>query len=79
MAIASAAAGRRLEEGIVVFGEVGLGGEIRTVSGVDRRVAEAKKLGFTKAIAPKQAHKNTFIKGAQDLRAALIDYLQEKT
>lgn len=78
MAIASAAAGRRLDEGAVVFGEVGLGGEIRSVQGADRRIAEAKKLGFTKAIAPKQAKKNSFIKGSQDLRAALIDYLQEK-
>jgi DNA repair protein RadA/Sms len=79
MAIASAAAGRRLDDGIVVFGEVGLGGEIRSVQGADRRVAEAKKLGFTEAIAPKQTQKNVFIKGSQDVRTALIDYLQEKT
>lgn len=79
MAIASAAAGRRLNDGIVVFGEVGLGGEIRSVQGVERRVAEAKKLGFTEAIAPKPTHKNSFIRGSQDLRSALIDYLQEKT
>lgn len=78
MAIASAAAGRRLPNGVVVFGEVGLGGEIRTASGVDRRVAEAEKLGFKEAIAPKTSQKSTFIKGSQDLRAALIDYLQEK-
>jgi DNA repair protein RadA/Sms len=79
MAIASAAAGRRLDDGVVVFGEVGLGGEIRSVTSTDRRVAEAKKLGFTQAIAPKQATKNSFIKGSADLRTALIDYLQEKT
>ncbi len=78
MAIASAAAGRRLSDGVVVFGEVGLGGEIRSAQGTDRRVAEAKKLGFTQAIAPTPAHKNSFIKGSQDLRTALIDYLQEK-
>jgi len=79
MAIASAAAGRLLDDGIVVFGEVGLGGEIRSVQGADRRVAEAKKLGFTQAIAPRPTEKNSFIKGSADLRAALIDYLQEKT
>lgn len=76
MAIASAAAGRKLDEHIVVFGEVGLGGEIRSVSSVDKRVAEAKKLGFTQAIAPVQHKKQPFIKGAQDLRHALIDYLK---
>lgn len=79
MAIASAAAGRRLGDDVVVFGEVGLGGEIRSVQGTDRRIAEAKKLGFKQAIAPKLAEKDTFIKGSADLRAALIDYLQEKT
>lgn len=77
MAIASASAGRKLDEGVVVFGEVGLGGEVRSVHSVDRRVSEAKKLGFTKAIAPKYGNKNTFIKGTSDLRQALIDYLQK--
>lgn len=77
MAIASAAAGRRIGDGIVVFGEVGLGGEIRSVASVDRRVAEAKKLGFIQAIAPKSAAKDKFIKGVGDLRTALIDYLQK--
>jgi len=77
MAIASAAAARRIDDGIVVFGEVGLGGEIRSVQSADRRVTEAKKLGFTQAIAPKGATKSSFIKGVNDLRTALIDYLQK--
>jgi DNA repair protein RadA/Sms len=77
MAIASASAGRRLDDGLVVFGEVGLGGEIRSVHSVDRRIAEAKKLGFTQAIAPKTAGKDSFIKGVGDMRQALIDYLQK--
>ena len=38
----------------VVIGEVGLGGEIRTVHQADRRVVEAAKLGFTRVIIPKQ-------------------------
>lgn len=77
MAIASASAGRRIEDGVVVFGEVGLGGEIRSAQSADRRIAEAKKLGFTKAIAPNGNAKNSFIKGVGDLRTALIDYLQK--
>jgi DNA repair protein RadA/Sms len=77
MAIASASAGRRLDDDIIVFGEVGLGGEVRSVQGVDRRVSEAKKLGFKLAIAPKYGNKNTFVKGVGDLRQALIDYLQK--
>ncbi len=76
MAIASAAAGKRLGDELVVFGEVGLGGEIRSVHSVERRIAEAKKLGFTTGIAPKAGQKDSFIKGVGDLRQALIDYLQ---
>jgi DNA repair protein RadA/Sms len=77
MAIASAAAGRQIDDDIVVFGEVGLGGEIRSVVGVEKRIAEAKKLGFKRAIAPKSAHKTAFITPVRDLRSALIDYLQK--
>lgn len=76
MAIASAAAGRRLDDGIVVFGEVGLGGEVRSAQGAKRRTDEAKKLGFTKAIAPMTDKKDPFVTGVKDLRQALIDYLQ---
>ncbi len=76
MAIASAAAGRRLDDGLVVFGEVGLGGEVRSAIAAPRRIDEAKKLGFTKAIAPSATKKNSFVTGVKDLRQALIDYLQ---
>lgn len=77
MAIASAAAQRRLSADTVVFGEVGLSGEVRSVVGADKRVAEAKKLGFKTAIAPQSKTKNSFIKNTKDLRTALIDYLQK--
>ncbi len=76
MAIASAAAGRRIDDDTVVFGEVGLGGEVRTVMGSEKRIAEAKKLGFTRAVTPKQTQKNSFTTPVGDLRSALIDYLQ---
>lgn len=76
MAIASAAAGRRLDEGLVVFGEVGLGGEVRSANLVDKRIAEAKKLGFTHAIAPAVVKKNSFVKGVKDVREALNSYLK---
>ena len=75
MAIASASAGRKLSDEAVVFGEVGLGGEVRSAQGWHARVKEAKKLGFTYAIAPK-THKDAFVRGVGDLRQALIDYLQ---
>lgn len=75
MAVASAAAGKRLDDDTVVFGEVGLGGEVRSVPGVDKRIAEAKKLGFKRAIGPSSTNK-TFMTSVRELRTALIDYLQ---
>ncbi len=76
MAIASASAGRKLSDEAVVFGEVGLGGEVRSASGWHTRVKEAKKLGFTYAIGPNTHGKDAFVRGVGDLRQALIEYLQ---
>ena len=76
MAIASASAGRRLNYGTVVFGEVGLGGEVRSVTSIEKRIAEAKKLGFTKALAPRTS-KDEFIIGVDNVRSTLIEYLQK--
>lgn len=42
-----------LDEGVVIFGEVGLTGEVRSVSHAEQRVHEAIKLGFKKCIVPK--------------------------
>ncbi len=76
MAIASAVAKRKLPEEYVVFGEVGLGGEIRSAFRPDQRIAEAKKLGFKKAIAPATV-KDSFVLPVKDLRSALISHMNE--
>ena len=75
MAIASAVAGRKLSEEYVVFGEVGLGGEIRSAFRADQRIREAKKLGFTHAIAPATT-KDSFVIPVKDLRDTLIKYVK---
>ena len=76
LAIASAAAGRKLSEDYVVFGEVGLGGEIRSVFRPDQRINEAKKLGFKHAIAPATI-RDPFVIPVKDLRTTLIQYVNE--
>ena len=75
MAIASAVAGRKLDENYVVFGEVGLGGEIRSAFRANQRIAEAKKLGFLHAIGPATIH-DKFVIPAKDLRETLIRYVK---
>jgi len=52
MAVASARADRPLPTELVVCGEVGLGGELRQVAQAPRRLAEAARLGFQRAIVP---------------------------
>ena len=52
LAVASAATGRLVEEDLAVVGEVGLAGEIRQVARTPRRLAEAARLGFTRALVP---------------------------
>lgn len=75
LAIASAVAGRKLPSDYVVFGEVGLGGEIRSAFRPDQRIAEAKKLGFAHAIAPKTCT-DPFVIPVKNLRKTLIDYVK---
>ncbi|HEX3479324.1 MAG TPA: DNA repair protein RadA [Kofleriaceae bacterium] len=53
-AVASSARGRALDAHTVVFGEVGLAGEVRAVPLCDQRLAEAARLGFRRAIVPAQ-------------------------
>lgn len=53
-AVASSARGRALDAHTIVFGEVGLAGEIRAVPLCDQRLAEAARLGFRRAIVPAQ-------------------------
>ncbi|OGF22590.1 hypothetical protein A2Y83_01030 [Candidatus Falkowbacteria bacterium RBG_13_39_14] len=53
LALISALKNEPLEAGAAAFGEVGLGGEIRSVSQTDKRIHEAKKLGFKNIICPK--------------------------
>ena len=59
--IASSFKDKSPKEGYVAIGEVGLGGEIRSVSQIEKRIQEAVKLGFTSIIIPNTNYKN--IKG----------------
>lgn len=57
MSIVSSYKNRPVSEDTIVFGEVGLSGEVRAVTMPEQRVAEAKKLGFKKCIIPEVALK----------------------
>ena len=57
MAIISSYRDLPIDEKTIVFGEVGLSGEVRAVNMAERRVAEAVKLGFTRCIMPAVSRK----------------------
>lgn len=54
-ALISSALDKPLPQGCVVFGEIGLSGEVRAVNRAEARLREAQKLGFDRALAPAQA------------------------
>ncbi len=55
LAIASSVRDRPVARGVVVFGELGLGGELRAVPQTSRRLSEARKLGFGSCVLPREA------------------------
>jgi len=78
MAIASAAKGMQLKKNAAVFGEIGLSGEVRHVPQLEKRIAEAKKLGFETAIGPQNKGKKlAFLHSVRDVREALNTFLEK--
>lgn len=78
MAIGSAAKGLQLKGNAVVYGEVGLSGEVRHVPFAEKRLNEAKKLGFDIVIGPRSqaGKKPPLLEPVPDVRTALNTYLQ---
>lgn len=66
MAIVSSYKNRAVDEKTIVFGEVGLSGEVRAVSMPEQRVAEAKKLGFETCIMPEVS--KDMVKGIRGIK-----------
>jgi DNA repair protein RadA/Sms len=70
LAIASAMSNRPLPPDLVVFGEIGLAGEVRQVPHARRRLIEAARLGFRRAIVP--ANSPNGIEGMALVRVATL-------
>lgn len=75
MAIVSSFKNRPIDEKVVVFGEVGLSGEVRAVSMAEKRIQEAKKLGFTACILPKSNREA--LKEIKDIKLCGVSNVQE--
>ncbi len=84
-AIASSYKNRVVDPYVITFGEVGLTGELRNVSNIEKRIQEAKKLGFKKVVIPKSSLENidttkeiyndVELKGVTNARDLIIEVL----
>ncbi len=77
LAIASAECRRVVDARTLVFGEIGLAGEVRGVPLADARLAEARKLGFARVIMPQQNRARIEPKDAQGLELIGVDHLRQ--
>ena len=73
LAIVSSLRNKPLPEGLVVFGEIGLAGEVRPAPRGQERLKEAAKLGFTHALIPKANAPKQKIEGLKVIAVERID------
>lgn len=81
-ALVSAATDKPIGKDTVVFGEIGLSGEIRAVSQPEKRLNEAARLGFTKAFMPVPRKTKNTKAAKSDIKAAkkfktIFSFVQE--
>ena len=74
-AIASSLSDKVIDNQTIIIGEVGLGGEIRSVGHIDKRVQEAEKLGFRTAMLPSGNSKG--LKHSDKITIQFIENLQQ--
>jgi DNA repair protein RadA/Sms len=74
LAIASSFRDRAIDSRLVAIGEIGLSGELRSVSQVERRLSEARRLGFDKAVisASSARRGTTNVSGLRVIRADTV-------
>ena len=72
-----------INEEMIILGEIGLSGEVRSVSGVEKTILEAEKLGFSKIILPynnlknlKKIKTNVELIGVKTVKAAVCEILK---
>ncbi|GAB5470277.1 MAG: DNA repair protein RadA [Rhodospirillales bacterium] len=77
-ALISAACDKPVPQGTVLYGEIGLGGEIRAVSRAELRIKEAAKLGFTEALGPSaRGRQNKSERPPSDLSLRPLSHLRD--
>lgn len=73
LSLLSSASMQPIPQRTIAIGEIGLAGEVRRVPGIQRRIAEAERLGFTHAVVPRGSQAKTRMRmiEVRDVSAAL--------
>jgi DNA repair protein RadA/Sms len=77
LAIASSFCNKPIDSDTVVMGEVGLGGEVRSIPRIEARIKEAINMGFKQCILPKRNLKGLCATYAQKIKLIGIDLVEE--
>lgn len=77
LAIASSYREKQISPNLVILGEVGLGGNIRRVSRIEKRLKEAERMGFTEALIPKGNLKDLPQFNLKTLQVHPVDFVEE--
>lgn len=75
VSIASSLFDKIVDNQTILIGEIGLGGEVRSVGHIEKRIQEAQKLGFTKIVLPVSNHKS--IQGNFSAKLIPVEYLND--
>lgn len=77
IAIASSMSNKAVHPEIIIVGEVGLGGEVRSVPRMEARLKEAEHMGFTKCLIPKRNLKGISEEFRQRLSIKGVEFVEE--
>ena len=75
--IASSTMDKPVDKGVVLCGEVGLAGEVRSINRIEHRLMEAQSLGFKTAIIPSSSLKKSIKKLKLDIELKPVGYVKE--
>lgn len=77
LAVVSSLRNRPVDPQMVAVGEVGLGGEVRAVSQMEKRIAEAGKLGFARILVPRAVGRGVTIPPGLGIEAVQVETVDE--
>lgn len=77
MALVSSVLDKPVPEFLIAVGEIGLGGEVRSVQNLEARLREAQRIGFEKAIVPQHNLRNLQLEEFKTLKIIGVKYLKD--